>query len=390
MSFEILALISAVALLGPLIASRQSWHLPVVLGELLAGLVIGTSGFRWLDPGDPALAFLAAIGFALVMFVAGTHIPIANAAIRPALVAGAVRAAIVGVVAAAAGFGIAGVFGTGHAALYAVLIASSSAVLVLPLVDAMGLTGTPVLQTLAQVAIADIACIVALPLVINPAHAAHAAMGAVAVAGSAALFYVLLKASDKRGWLHKLHKESKHLSFALELRINLVMLFLLSALAVHTQVSVMLAGFALGLAIAGVGEPRRLAKQLFSITEGFFGPLFFVWLGASLNLRELADNRSLILLGVTLGIAAVVVHCVNWLFGQSLPLAALTSAQLGVPVAAATIGVQSHVLRPGEPSALILGALITIGVTAVAGNVAARRRSAAPPSTSSAPEPDEA
>ena len=233
MSFEILALISAVALLGPLIASRHSWHLPVVLGELLAGLVIGTSGFRWLDPGDPALAFFAAIGFALVMFVAGTDIPIANAAIRPALVAGAVRAAIVGVVAAAAGFGIAGVFGTGHAALYAVLIASSSAVVVLPLVDAIGLTGTPVLQTLAQVGVvADIACIVALPLVINPAQAAHAALGAAAVAGSAALFYVLLKASDKRGWLHKLHKESKHLSFALELRINLVMLFLLSALAV--------------------------------------------------------------------------------------------------------------------------------------------------------------
>ena len=44
----------------------------------------------------------------------------------------------------------------------------------------------------------------------------------------------------------------------------------------------MLAGFALGLSISGVGEPRRLARQLFGITEGFFGPLFFVWLGAGL------------------------------------------------------------------------------------------------------------
>ncbi|HEY9311586.1 cation:proton antiporter [Williamsia sp.] len=380
MSFDVLALISAVALLGPLVAGRQSWHLPVVLGELLAGLVIGTSGFRWLDPGDPELTFFATIGFALVMFVAGTHVPITNAAVRPALLTGAARAAVVGVVAAAAGFGIAAVFGTEHGALYAVLIASSSALVVLPLVDSIGLTGTSVLQTLAQVAVADIACIVALPLVINPSQAAHAAMGTAAVAGSATLIYVLLKVSDKRGWLHRLHKESKHRSFALELRVNLVLLFALSALATRTQVSVMLAGFALGLAIAAVGEPRRLAKQLFSITEGFFGPLFFVWLGASLNLRELGGDRSLMLLGVTLGVAAVIAHCVTRLLGQPLPLAVLASAQLGVPVAAATIGTQSDMLRPGEAAALILGALITIGFTTVAGTVAARRGSGTPPS----------
>jgi Kef-type K+ transport system membrane component KefB len=56
----------------------------------------------------------------------------------------------------------------------------------------------------------------------------------------------------------------------------------LCALAVFTHVSIMLAGFALGLVISAIGEPRRLARQLFGITEGFFSPLFFVWLGASL------------------------------------------------------------------------------------------------------------
>ena len=43
------------------------------------------------------------------------------------------------------------------------------------------------------------------------------------------------------------------------------------------HVSIMLAGFSFGLAVAGVGEPRRLARQLFAVTEGFLGPLFFVW-----------------------------------------------------------------------------------------------------------------
>ena len=62
-------------------------------------------------------------------------------------------------------------------------------------------------------------------------------------------------------------------------RISLILLYILCALAVTTHVSIMLAGFALGLVLSGIGEPRRLARQLFGITEGFFGPLFFVWLG---------------------------------------------------------------------------------------------------------------
>ena len=171
MSFEILALISAAALAGPLLAVRREWHLPVMLGELLVGILLGTTGLRWIHPEDPTFTFLADIGFALIMFVAGTHVPVRDATIRPALTQGTARAAIVGVLAAAAGFGIARAFGTGHAALYAVLIASSSAALVLPLIDSLRLEGTPVVQTMAQVAVADTACIIALPLVINPAQA---------------------------------------------------------------------------------------------------------------------------------------------------------------------------------------------------------------------------
>jgi hypothetical protein len=58
--------------------------------------------------------------------------------------------------------------------------------------------------------------------------------------------------------------------------------------------------------------------------------------------------------------------------GQPLPAAGLASAQLGVPVAAATVGTQLHVLQPGEPAALILGALITVGVAVLCGALLAR------------------
>ncbi len=176
-----------------------------------------------------------------------------------------------------------------------------------------------------------------------------------------------------------MHAYSEKHKFALELRTNLFILFVLAAVALRAHVSIMLAGFALGLVIAAVGEPRRLARQLFGITEGFFGPLFFIWLGASLRVRELGAHPKLILLGAGLGLGAVLAHCVGRLLGQPLTFAVFSAGQLGVPVAAATIGTEEHLLAAGEASALMFGALLTIASTSIAGVLAARGPAAASP-----------
>jgi hypothetical protein len=101
--------------------------------------------------------------------------------------------------------------------------------------------------------------------------------------------------------------------------------------------------------------------------------VFFVWLGASLDLRAIAGSSKMLLLGICLGLGTLLVHGALRLLGQPLALAVLAASQLGVPVAAATIGSQLHLLEPGEAAALILGALITIGASAAAGSRAARR-----------------
>jgi Kef-type K+ transport system membrane component KefB len=140
----------------------------------------------------------------------------------------------------------------------------------------------------------------------------------------------------------------------------------------------MLAGFGVGIAVTAVGEPRRLARQMFGITDGFLGPLFFIWLGASLDLRALGQHPAYILLGILLGLGAVATHLVGALMGQPPVASALAAAQLGVPVAAATLGTQLHKLRPGEPAALMMGALVTIAVASGCGAVLARRSPATP------------
>jgi Kef-type K+ transport system membrane component KefB len=370
--FDTLALLVVIGTAGPLLAAVPRLGIPVVVGELVAGIVVGRTGFGIVDASDPTFTLLANIGFGLVMFVVGTHVPVRDSTLRGALPKALVRAVLVGVVAAVLGVALAAAFHTGHAALYAVLMASSSAALALPIIDSLGLKGPPVLSVMAQIAIADAACIVLLPLVIAPQRALTAALGALAIGACAGLLYLVLRAGDRSGLRKRLHKYSEKHRFALELRISLIALFGLAALAVATHVSIMLAGFALGLVVAMIGEPRRLARQLFGITEGFFGPLFFVWLGASLQVRELADHPEFIVLGVGLGVGAVLAHGAGRLLGQPLALAALGAAQLGVPVAAATLGIEEDLLAPGEASALILGALVTIAVTSVAGTIAKR------------------
>jgi Kef-type K+ transport system membrane component KefB len=375
MTFATLALIVLIGCAGPLLATPARWHLPIVLGELVAGVLVGPSGFDALDASNETFTFLASLGFALVMFVAGSHVPVRDASLRSTLGLAAARAAGVGVVSVGLALGISALFGVSHVALYAVLIASSSAALVLPIRDSLQLEGPAVLAMLTQVAVADTACIVALPLAIDPAHAGRAAIGAVTVAAAAGVLFVLLREAERRRWRRRVHKLSEARKFALELRINLFILFALAALAVRSHVSVMLAGFAFGLVVSGIGEPRRLARQLFALADGFLSPLFFVWLGASIDLRALSHHVSFVGLGAVLGFAAVAAHGILRVFGQPISLGMLAAAQLGVPIAAATIGSQLHVLRPGEPAAILLGALVTI-VLAIVGSALAARRAA--------------
>jgi Kef-type K+ transport system membrane component KefB len=285
---------------------------------------------------------------------------------------------VVGVAALALGYAAASLVGTSHALVYAVLMASSSAALVLPIVDSLGLGGPDLVDLLPQVAIADSLCIVLLPLVLDTDHVGRAAAGAAAVLVAGVVLFVLLRWLERSGLRNRVHDVSEDRAFAIELRVSLALVFAMAALAVAVHVSLMLAGFVSGLAVAAVGEPRRVAKQLFAVTEGFLGPLFYVWLGATLQLRDLVDHPSMIVLGVCLGIGATLAHLTAVALRQPTAYALLATAQLGVPVAAATVGRQLHLLERGEGAALVLGALVALAMTVTGGALAARRRTPEP------------
>lgn len=84
-------------------------------------------------------------------------------------------------------------------------------------------------------------------------------------------------------------------------------------------------------------------------------------------------------IGVALGAGAIAAHAFMRCTGQPLPLGVLAASQLGVPVAAATLGTETHSLAPGEAPALLLGALLTIAAAAAIGPALSRTASVQTP-----------
>ena len=87
--------------------------------------------------------------------------------------------------AVAGGFAIADVLDVGHPAVWAILLATGSAAIVLPALEEAGVSGDRALLAMAWATVADVATIVAVPLVLNPSKAVRAGLGALAVAGGA-------------------------------------------------------------------------------------------------------------------------------------------------------------------------------------------------------------
>jgi Kef-type K+ transport system membrane component KefB len=364
-----LALIIGVGTAGALLAIPERLRAPVVIGELAAGVVLGRTGAHVVHVGSPVIKSLATVGFATVMLTAGSHVPVGDKRLRPAAKRAGMLVAVTALCSVAGAFVISHAAGTRHVALYAVLLASTSAALVLPLlVDTERVDlphddprSTPTLVLMAQAALADTACIVALPLVADPHRAVRAALGGVAVALGAVVVFTLGHVLYRGNRGLRLHELSVKRSLALELRLSLVFLLVLAGAAVHLGTSVMLAGFACGLVLSALGEPRRLASQLFAVADGFLSPIFFVWLGATLDLRALGDHPKFLIVGLGLGFGAIVVHVIaGVVLRQPVNDAVIAASQLGVPVAAVTIGEAAGAVSPGEAGAIILGALITV------------------------------
>lgn len=386
--FTSLALVVVAGLLGPLLAAGRRPLVPVLVGELIAGAILGKTGLNLIQPSTQPFPIFMSIGFAMLMLAAGTEVDLASKELRD----GALRGGLALLASFAAsiplGLAVSSLLRTTHPLLLIALLAGSSAAVAFPTIQERGLTGPPIAVLIAWMTLADALTALLVPLTLaGSSHVLEAILGdaliiavaAGAVAVGRRLFTTAIADEAKR--------ESKHRHWALQLRIAVLLLLVLGAIAEHTGASLLVAGFAAGIVLRQFHEPHRLVDQLTGLATGFFVPAFFVLLGATLDLSGLVRSPSAIALALTMAVGATLVHILAALAaGRRHRLASglLASAQLGLPAAAAALGLATGALTPAVAAALVAGGCLTLIPSSVGAALLADARSTDDAATSTA------
>jgi Kef-type K+ transport system membrane component KefB len=390
-SFGTLVVIVLAGLGGPLLAILGGRRfVPVVVGEILAGIIIGPAVLGAVHPGNVTVAFLGEIGFAMLMLTVGMHLPLRDRRLLDSARQGALLAGLVCLLALPAGLLAATIAGGGHAAIYAVVLASGSAAVILPAFEELGLESQAAMTVMAQVAIADVITILSVPIVLQPGRVEHAVLGAALVTALAVALFGVARLVGGDGWIHRVRRQSKSRHWALDLRISLLVLFLLSWVAEKGGTSILIAGFGAGVMVALIGGPKRLSTQVRGVAEGLFIPLYFVVLGARLDLAGLVREPTMLGLAVALTGLSVAIHVLAALFTRRSVAGGLAAtAQLGVPAAVASLGLSEHLFSAVTATAIVASALVSLIVCTVGVDLLARTASrvASPPGPRPQPQP---
>jgi Kef-type K+ transport system membrane component KefB len=363
--FDSLLVIIVAGLAGPLLAAGRRPLIPAVIGELFAGIVLGRTGLDLVDPSTPANALLYGLGFAMLMMVAGSHVDLDSPGLRAGARGGVVAAAVVAILAVPVGLAIGAVIEPGAPPfLFPVLLAGSSAAVAFPILQERGLIGPGVGLLLVWIPLADAITVLLMPLTLIGAEKIPAALGGdalILVCTFGALWFGQRISRSSRAMM--LRDRSQTRGWALQLRVTLLILVILSLIAVRTGGSTLLAGFGAGLILARVREPTRLELQLSGIAEGFFVPAFFVLLGSQLDFRSLAGNPTAVMLALAMAAAGLAIHLAASRVVAPPPWSGFglaAAAQLGLPAAAASLGLSTGALSPAVAAAIVLSGCLTV------------------------------
>lgn len=305
---EALALILVLARLGGSLFERL--HLPAVLGELMAGIVIGNLrlvGFHGFDMllHVPTVEALAQIGVLFLLFQVGLESDIGKMA---AVGLSATLVAVLGVVAPMLlGLGVSELFLKDHHILShwfvgATLSATSVGITARVLGDLGRSASAEGRIILGAAVIDDVLGLIVLAVVTGLIEAADAgaafdAMGLVGIVGKALGFLVLAIVVGR--WLskHTFRLATRLRGEGLLLSLALAFCFLLAYLAGKAGLAPIVGAFAAGLVLEDVhyqelrerDPQQRDLHHLLEPLSGFLVPVFFVLMGMGVDLAVFAQ-----------------------------------------------------------------------------------------------------
>ncbi len=382
-AFWSLSVVLLLAVIVPLLFRRlRRWRIPGVVGEILAGILVGRSGLAWVNPQDPMLTLLSEIGFVFLMFLAGMEIDLAALSLGrgPRLPRDGSETGPSPLRLALEHFGLtlllagawAWLFGrlgwTRSPVLMALVISTTSLGVVMPVLKERGLLGSRYGQTLLVSAlVADFATM--LLITVQVALLSKGLTPEILLVG---LLFVALFVLYRLGvrllpGLRPVLDELAHATTHIKMRVAFWLFVAFVALAEVLGVEVILGAFLAGLLITLLAGPEdhEVRHQLESIGYGFFVPVFFVMVGAEFNVNALQQGGGWLLPALLLAAAVTKIvpsgvfrRAFSW--RQSLAGGILLSARLSLIIAAAEIGQRLGVLDESVVAAVVLVAILSV------------------------------
>lgn len=377
-----LLLILFLAFIVPPLLSRFRW-LPVVVGEIVVGMIVGLSGFDLVRP-DMTLDFLAEIGLAILMFLSGLELDFTLIAARPAgrrragpfFLAG-LSFSLTVLLAALLSRELLSRGLTNDALMVGLILSTTSLGVVLPVLRERGLSSGAFGQTVLLAALlADFITMLLITVYVTiKAKGLTLDILLVGLLFVAALVVlrvgraVIGKPSldlDLDGIVPASPKTRLHASIAL----LLAFVILASLLGAEMILGAFLAGAVLSL-LAGPRQ-RQLRESLDAIGFGFFIPVFFLMVGVRFDLPSLLRSRRTWVLAPLLLLAAYLIKVLpaflfklRFSWKESLAAGILLSSRLSLIIAAAGIGLRLGVIDEPTNAAFVLIAAVTATVSPV-------------------------
>lgn len=378
-SFSSLVIVLVVAFLTPLLLHRFRLHMiPVVVAEIVIGIIIGKTGFNIVEQ-DMWLETLSTLGFLFLMFLSGLEIDFSAFANKKKgkeekepnafFVASIV---FVGIFLVSLGLSYIFVWlgYIDNAFLMTLIISTISLGVVVPTLKDAKLMKTTSGQTILLIAvIADLVTMVLLAVFVSmhdPSHGNVWLLLGLFLVG--VIFYFAGKYFKKRSFIETMAKGTIQIGTRAVFALIIVLVALSEALGAENILGAFLAGVLVSL----LAPNQDFVHKLDSFGYGFFIPIFFVMVGVNLDLRPLFTQFDILLLIPLLFVALVIskvvpVYILRIWYDRNTTLAAgfLLVSTLSLVIAAATIAERMGMIDENMKGALILVAVLTSVVSPI-------------------------
>lgn len=383
-SFVPLLVVVGVAFLVPLITARiRRVRIPTVVGEILAGIVVGQSGLG-LVGHDPVLEVLALLGFAYLMFLSGLEVDFGAILPRPGawrgswkerldnpLSLGVLTFVLTLLMALLAAWGLHALDAADDPWLMALILSTTSLGLVVPVLKERNLTPQPYGQMLlVSAVVADFMTmlLVSVYVVLHTQGLSLEVLLVLLLFGAFGTAYRLALLARRRFPGLKLMEGLAQATAQIDVRGAFAIGLAFIALAENLGVEMILGAFLGGSLISLLSSrgTSDLHHRLDVLGYAFLIPIFFVMVGVRFDLASVLDSpRTLLLVPLLLVLAygvklvPALLFRLSYSWRETLAGGTLLSSRLSLIIAVAAIGLDLGSIDEATNAAIILVAIFT-------------------------------